>query len=374
MQIRYCSFLALVFSVLAAHGQTAKPAVKAPDVLLFKNGEKLTGRFVRSDGDSIVFRSESIGEVKVSWSKVQDVQSPQVFAVIEKNTKLRRGGDPARFPQGTISLEDNSLVVRNAGRDERKVAVRNMSHVLEHQEFERAISQRADFFQAWKGTFTGGVRVVEATQTSQTYTGTIGLVRSIPRETWMEPRHRTILNFNGAYGTLTQPNSVELRTEILHGDLEHDMYFTNRLFSFGRTTFDHNFSQGLDLAQNYGGGLGWTVMKRENSEADLRTSLSYLKQAFADPAQDQNLVGSIFAQSFSHRFRRGTRLTQHLTATPAWNNLNAYSATGDLTLTLPVYRRLMFTVGLVNTFINNPSPGFRKNSFQATTGLTYTLP
>jgi len=31
-------------------------------------------------------------------------------------------------------------------------------------------------------------------------------------------------------------------------------------------------------------------------------------------------------------------------------------------------------VGIVNTFINNPSPGFQKNSFQATTGLTYALP
>lgn len=367
-------FLSAIFLSLSALCQSAPKKAPEPDILIFKTGERLKGRFVRSDGQTIIFRSESLGEVKVSWAKVQDLQSPQVFAVIGKQRKLRKGEDPRRFARGRLTVKEDSLVVSSPGQDDQRLGLKDTSHVLDQQEFERALSQHLGLLQAWKGTLTGGVSVVQATQTSQTYTAAVGLVRSIPIESWLERRQRTILNINAAYGTLTQPNAPELRTEIVRGDLEHDLYFTNRFFGFGQAAFDHNFSQGLELAQNYGGGVGWTVLKRDNSEMDLRTSLGYLKQQFADPTQDQNLVGSIFAQSFSRRFRRDTKLTQHLTATPAWNNLNAYSATGDLTLTVPVYRRLMFTVGIVNTFINNPSPGFRKNSFQATTGLTYSLP
>lgn len=374
MHIRYRSLLAVAFSMWSALGQSVQSSVPEPDVLIFKTGERLIGRFVRSDGQTIIFRSDSLGEVKVSWAKVEDLQSPQVFAVIGKQTKLRKGADLRRFARGTLAVKDDSLIVSSPEQDDQRIGLKDTSHVLDRQEFERVMSQHLGFFRAWKGTLTGGMSVVQATQTSQTYTTAIGLVRSVPMESWLDPSQRTILNINAAYGTLTQPNAPELRTEILHGDLEHDIYFTNRFFSFGQTSFDHNFSQGLSLAQNYGGGIGWTVLKGDKSELDLRTSLGYLRQEFADPTQDQNLIGSIFAQSFSRRFRRDTKLTQHLTARPAWNNLNAYSATADLTLTLPVYRRLLFTVGIVNTFINNPSPGFQKNSFQATTGLTYALP
>ena len=43
-------------------------------------------------------------------------------------------------------------------------------------------------------------------------------------------------------------------------------------------------------------------------------------------------------------------------------------------LTLPVYKRLSVAVNTLDTFLNNPPPGFKKNSFQFTTGVTYTLP
>jgi hypothetical protein len=39
-----------------------------------------------------------------------------------------------------------------------------------------------------------------------------------------------------------------------------------------------------------------------------------------------------------------------------------------------VYKRLSLAVSTLDTFLNNPPPGFKKNSFQFTTGLTYTLP
>jgi hypothetical protein len=42
-------------------------------------------------------------------------------------------------------------------------------------------------------------------------------------------------------------------------------------------------------------------------------------------------------------------------------------------LTLPVYKRLAVTIGAIDTFLNDPPPAFKRNSFQATAGLTYSL-
>ena len=64
---------------------------------------------------------------------------------------------------------------------------------------------------------------------------------------------------------------------------------------------------------------------------------------------------------------------EQLAITPAWNNTSAYSATGSAGITMPLYKRLSFSLNTIDTFLNNPPPGFKKNSFQLTTGLTYTL-
>lgn len=369
MRIGLRFFLILIFSYALL---AQDPPQTEPDVLIFTNGEKLIGHLVRSDGDSVVFHSDSVGEVTVPWAKIQDVQSKQNFAVIEKQMKLRKGEATSKIPQGTLSLEGENLIVKTPEGQQRTLPVTETNHVIDQATFERSVLHNAGIFQNWRGTITAGLSIVQATQTNRTYTGAVNIMRADPLEIWLDRRQRTMVNLNTSYGTLTQPNTPRLRTEILHADAEHDVYFTTRLFGFGQMAFDHNFSQGLDLAQSYSSGIGWTVIKRDTSELNLKVSAGYLKQQFADPTQNQNLIGSIFSENFMHKFPRMT-LVQRLTVTPAWNNLNAYSGTGDITLNIPVYRKLMFTFGVMNTFINNPSPGFRKNSFQATTGITYSL-
>jgi len=38
-----------------------------------------------------------------------------------------------------------------------------------------------------------------------------------------------------------------------------------------------------------------------------------------------------------------------------------------------VHKRLSLALGSLDTFLNNPPPGFKKNSFQFTASLTYAL-
>ena len=78
----------------------------------------------------------------------------------------------------------------------------------------------------------------------------------MPAENWLKLRSRTIFGFNEAYGKVTQPGSPTLKTSLYHIGAEQDWYLSPRVFVFGQALFDHSFSQGLDLQQTYGGGLG----------------------------------------------------------------------------------------------------------------------
>ena len=360
-----------MLGVVGLSGQPSGQPNPEADVLLFTDGERLTGHFVKSSGSSLTFKSDALGEVTVDWSKVKELQSSAKVAVIPKGVRIRKREVADTIPQGTLSVEDQQ--VRLTGVQLRSIPVADAGQIVDQAGFQNALTHKAGLFRAWKGTVTVGAAVVNATQDSESFTGAVSLIRAIPTENWLEPRNRTILNLNAAYGEVMQPGTPTIKTAIFHGDAERDQYFSPRFYVFGQGDFDHNFSQGLDLQQTYSAGIGVSLIQRANESLDLKTSVSYISQQFSGAA-NENLIGSIFAETFSRKFKRGMTLDQHLTLIPTWNNTNAYSGNFGALLTLPVYRRIGASAGFIDSYLNNPPPGFRKNSVQLTIGLTYALP
>jgi Protein of unknown function, DUF481 len=375
LQMAACIAAIHTFSVMTfAQAQKARAASNSgSDVLVSIDGEKLLGKLVQSNDGSVTFHSKIAGDIKIEWDKIQELHTAEQFAVVKKDVKLRRNERGANIPQGTVSVANQQIQIRSLPTGEtQNISVADAEYLIAKDTFEKTVLRGAGPLEDWRGAITGGASIVMATQKSRTYTGNISLIRSVPPEDWLDPRNRTILNFSGAYGILLQPNTPNLKTEIYHADAEHDEYFTPRVYAFGQVAFDHNVSQGLRLEQVYGGGIGWTVIKNPNEAFDLKASLSYVEQRFqTEPSQ--NLLGSTFAENYRLKFGHKMLFTEQISATPAWNNLNAYTIAANTALTIPVYKRLNFTVGSVDTFLNNPPPGFRKNSFQLTTGLTYAL-
>jgi hypothetical protein len=100
--------------------------------------------------------------------------------------------------------------------------------------------------------------------------------------------------------------------------------------------------------------------------------VSYIRQEF-ETGPSMNLIGSVFAEHYNRKLPRGVVMDENLSVTPAWNNTSAYSAAFTTLFTMPIYKRLSGSTGVTDTFLNDPPAGFKKNSFQFTLGLTYTL-
>lgn len=382
--------LALTLSLFPAthlYAQDPKGSAKQEkDTIVFTNGEKLMGQLERSTGDKVVFKSDIAGEVTADWSKVEELHSSNRFVVVPKNVKLHRKEEATQFPQGTLSVADQQIQVTPLpGGSPQTVAVSNSAYVISETTFQNNILNHTNFFHGWTGAVTAGATLVEATQKSQAFSGAVTLLRAVPSVAWLNPRNRTLLNFSASYGKLTQPDTPMVKTDIYHLDTERDEYFSSRFFAFGVASFDHNFSQGLDLQQTYGGGIGWTAIKDDNQQFDVKASVNYVSQLFQNTTlgngipvnietPDQNLLASTFTETYSRKLPRNVLFNEQISVSPAWNNLNAYSGAGTANLSLPVYKRFNITLGAMDTFLNNPPPGFRKNSFQFTSGITYALP
>jgi len=377
---------------LRAQGAGAASAGKnlEQDVLIFNDGEKLIGHLERTVGTSVVFKSDMAGEVTVDSSKIKELHTAGKFAVVGKTVTLRKHVDTRSIPQGKISIVDGQVKVTSENPAQaRTLPLTSTGFIVDENTFANNLLTRPGFFEDWKGSATAGVSLVLATQKNRTVTSAISLVRTVPEESWLQPENRTSINFNSAYGSLSQLNTTTIKTSLYHADFERDQYFSPRLYYFGSGAWDHNISQGLDLQQTYGGGIGWTIIQNAAEQLDIKASVDYIDQMFNPALEEQatgttpvvtplpygmSLIGSVFSETYRRKLPQSIVLNEFLTITPSWNNLDAYTANDGVNLTLPVYKRLGVTIGAIDTFLNDPPQSFKKNSFQFTAGVSYTMP
>lgn len=355
-------------------GQAAKSSPQSgPDVLVLQDGEKLIGHLESGNDTSVVFKSDMAGEVTVKWSDVQELHAPEKFAAIPKNLKLRHREDTAKVPQGAVSATAKDIQLSPAPQTPpRALTPGNLSTLIPAPQFDKALTQ-SGFFHGWVGGATAGISLTEATQNDQTFTAALNLVRAVPSENWLDVRSRTILDYNQAYSAISQPGVPTTKTSLFHADAEQDWYMSPRVFLFGQAMFDHSISQGLALQQVYGGGVGLVVFKSANHELDFKASADYEDQQFTNSGLNNSLFGSIFSETYLQKFFHGIVLNEQGGITPAWNDTSAYSAFASAGLTFPVYHRFGLTIGALDNFLNDPPPGFKKNSFQFTLGATYSI-
>ncbi|MBV8897875.1 MAG: DUF481 domain-containing protein [Acidobacteriaceae bacterium] len=345
-----------------------------PDVLICKDGEKFVGHLVSAKGASVVFKSDVAGQVTIDWSKIQELHTVERFAVLNKGLELHGAKDASTVPQGTISATDQQVQVSGEAPSAapQSVAVTNVARVVDEPAFQSALRER-NFFGGWNGGATVNLAYTSSTQQNQSYGAALNLTRSVPGVDWMDQRSRTLLNFNDAYGEIRQSGTPTAKTSILHAGVEQDFYFSPRMFGFGQVLLDHNYSLGLHLQQDYGGGIGVVVFKTAKQELDAKASVDYIDQQFAAATANMTLVGSTFGETYTRAYPHKIVLTESGDYIPAWNNTNAFSAVVNANLTFPVYHRFGFTFGGIDNYLNDPPVGFKRNSFTLTLGATYSL-
>ncbi len=350
----------------------------APDIVVFKNGDQLTGTFLRSEGEDVIFKSDVVGEVTIPLDKVKELHTAGNFAVLKKGEKINH----ASVQPGSITATDHSVTVSHKGGTTDTVPVKDIAAIIDNDTYNKEVTRNPGIWYGWKGSILGGATIVESTQIGRTFTAGINLTRAIPTVTYLPMRTRTTFNLLETYGKLTQPTIPQTtpptpdsiaKTSIFHTDFEHDKYLTERMYALVGVSYDHNFAQGLNLQQIYGVGLGWTVLQDSLQQLDVEADIHYARQNFQPPTVSQDLIGSTFSENYKRTLPAKLLFTESGTYIQSWNNFEAYSAIGAVGLTMPVYHRFSMSVNAVDTFLNNPAFGYKKNSFQFVTGVTYTL-
>jgi hypothetical protein len=374
-----------------------KPEIK--EELTLKNGDRLTGELLTSTGTEIKFKTELAGEVTVKWEDVKELKSKRDFAVVPKDSE--DAIDSAKVPQGAIKIGEKGIVVSpvsttkpetsaapaepeakpgatKAAAAEKEIPTSKIAAVVDDATYQKEINKKIGFRSGWDGHITTGTSMIYSTQNSSLYQVDTALKRSIPTVSWLDPKLRTTVDFTLSAGKTTQPGTETTITNIFHVGGERDEYFKPRGYYLQVFSEDHNYSQGLVLQQKYGGGIGATLFKEKDRELDITVDLHYENQQFkANPSADVEslsleLIASTLTEGYTRKWGK-LQFDEKVLADITWNDASAFSASGTSSVRLPVYKKLAFSVSTIDNFLNNPQIGYKKNSFQFTTGFALNL-
>ena len=102
------SFAAVLICTPKARA-AAPDASPTPDVVVLSNGDTLHGKFVSATAGKVVFHSDPLGDVSLTWDKIKELHTSQKFGVIHHPVRLRGKRAAGQIPTGTLDCPTRRL-------------------------------------------------------------------------------------------------------------------------------------------------------------------------------------------------------------------------------------------------------------------------
>ncbi len=256
--MQYKNFMTCVLVLTTA-------SVSLADQVSLKNGDRVSGKIVKKDGDSLVVKSDLMGEVKIPWASVTSVSTDEPLVVVLPDGKT---------VTGKLSTAGEKVEIATATAKEQipLANLQGLRNAAEQKEYERYLNPR--LVDLWAGYIDFSL----ATATGNAQTTSITTAFNAARVTKAD---KTTLYFNQIYGTAKlSGRPSETTAQAVRGGLAYNRNVSSRLFVNVFNDYEYDRFQNLDLRFVLGGGLGFSVIKSERSQLDLLGGLAYNREKF----------------------------------------------------------------------------------------------
>lgn len=327
------------------------------DQITLKNGDRLTGSIVKSDGKTILFKSDLVGDVAVAVDNVTNVTSDKPLYVT-----LADG----RTISGIVSIRDNQMEIKsNSG----SVVVERSAVAVVRSEGEQRVYE-STLNPGWLEQWSGGADVGVALTRGNSNTTNLGLGMAIARETL---RDKTSLYAASVYNREKTNGISRTTANTFRFGARYDRNFDRNWFGYGFTDLEHNGLQDLNLRWVLGGGLGYHAIKNERTQLDLLGGLDMSREYFDGNDNDRTSLEAQLGQTLDHHFTPRVSLKEQLYFFPNLSEGGEYRVNFDAALVMDISRRLAWQVTLSDRYLSDPPGGAKQNDLLLTTGLKIKL-
>lgn len=340
---------------------TSAPALRA-DIVVLKNGDRLTGTAVKLDGGKLTFKTAYADAIAIAWDQVTSLTTAQPLVLPTPKGKLNvtvversDAGLVLTTATGPVTLPATEVTVLRSPADQ--------------QAYEASLNP------GWAHAWTGAANVSLALARGNSETTTFGIGFTAARPTRND---KTSLYANTLYST--NANSTPTTSaNASGGGARYDHNLNPRLFAFGSGDFYSDALQELNLRSILGGGFGWHASKTPKQTFDVMGGLVWTHESYSAVAATAtttamaSTVNSFPALDFGEQYTRklgaGSLFTEQASIYPDLSSLGQYQFTLNTTFSTKLAKIFNWTTTFSDNYTSFPPAGTLDNDLVLTTGL-----
>ncbi len=337
------------------------------DQVTLKNGDRLTGTVVKSDGKTLILHTDAAGDIELKFDSIQEIKTDAELHVGLKGGKTAVG--PVTTTDGKLEIATKTAGTVEAPKEDVTV-IRNDA---EQQAYDKSL--HPGLMHGWNG----GINVGFSVARGNSETENLALAFNAVHPTL----HDKITLYASSINTTNNLASPSTVASLEQGGLRYDRDFdSSKVFAFGAADFMANALQYLDLRQVYGGGIGYHAIKSERTVLDFLGGLNYTHETYSNGAPITGFPGLFESYGHTNRFvaltlgeelnkklGKSTVLTQNLGFFPDLQQTGEYRFTFNLGTVTKLKKWLGWQNQFGDIYISNPPTGSKSNDVLFTTGL-----
>ena len=333
--------ITVIFSILSL------PTLAAPktDIIIFKNGDKLTGEIKSMQRGRLNFNTDATGTISIEWAEISHIESLQNIQV-ETNTGTRYFGH-------LEPTEEDDVVVINTGNGLQTIDDENV--ILMNPIEDRG-------FGAFDIDLTVGYNFAKAGGVTQANIG-------------IDVDYRTLVRiYSFTASTTTNDSDTQESSKRGNLGLEYKRLWQNRWFVSGNLTLDQNDELGLDLRTSIGGAGGRYLIQSNKMLLGLQAGLQVSRENLTADPEDTDSLEAVFSASWDwFRFDEPELdWSTVLEVIPSLTESGRVRANFDSGLQWEMINDLKWGISFYSSFDNKPqSPDASTSDYGVNTNLTY---
>ena len=344
------------------------------DQITLKNGDRLTGTVVKSDGKTLVLHTEFAGDVTLQFGAITQITTDKELHISTSDKKT---------VVGPVTTSDGKIEV--ATRSSGTVEVPSSSVVLIRNDAEQTAYEKSlhpGLLHGWNGGANVGFSIARGN--SQTSNLALAVNAVHPTE-----NDKLTVYISSIYtnNDLASPSTV---ANLVTAGVRYDHNLNARMFVFAGTDFMSNVLQDLDLRGVYGGGLGYHAIKSDGTTLDFFAGLNYTHETYSDgppvtPATvpptfvsygvTNKFAALTLGEELMHKLGKTTVVTEKFYFYPDLSSgySGEYRGTFDFGTVTKISKWLGWQNQFSDIYVSNPPEGAKKNDLILTTGLNFSF-
>ena len=336
---------------LAAALALSAPVWAAPktDIVVFRNGDRLTGEVKSLERGMLSFKTDATGTISIEWDKVASVQTDQYLQVDLSDGRRHFGRASQAQPEGRLKLRVGS------GSNVREVPLVEVVGI--------APIDQGGFVARLDGYVTAGYDYTKSSGVQQiTYTG--GLSSRDEKRQWAIDSSFTFISQSG------QDDSNRYNIGAYNR-----RFLADRWFVQGFGSFDGNDELGIDLRTTLGAAYGRFLRQDQKNDWAAYAGLAVTRENFSEQPTSESVEGVLGTQYwFFHYNAPEASLDATVNVFPSLTESGRVRAEGQLNARYELVSDLFLQLSLYGSYDSQPGAGAEsKSDYGVTTSLGYSF-